>query len=90
VDWAARDRALSDKPDMFKMWLFKQSLSFCATGKNMKRWFGSEHTSCLNCDMPDEDSFTDYTAGMLAGLHYIAPRLTNWYHGYSNIIQIQS
>lgn len=56
VDWASRDRALSDKPDMFKMWLFKQSSTFCATGKNMKRWFGSEHTSCPNCDMPDEDS----------------------------------
>jgi hypothetical protein len=45
VDWESRDKALHGKPDMFKMWLFKQSSSFCATGKNMGRWFGSEHTS---------------------------------------------
>jgi hypothetical protein len=42
VDRAARDQALSDKPDMFKMWLFKLSSTFCATGKNMGRWFGSD------------------------------------------------
>jgi hypothetical protein len=23
MDWGARDRALDDKPDMFKMWVFK-------------------------------------------------------------------
>ena len=56
VDWKSRDKALCDKPDMFKMWLCKQSSSFCATGKNMGRWFGSEHTSCPNCNAPDEDA----------------------------------
>jgi hypothetical protein len=29
---------------------------FCATGINMGRWYGSEHTSCPNCDKPDEDA----------------------------------
>jgi hypothetical protein len=38
------------------MWVFKQSLKFCARGRNMGRWFGSEHTSCPNCGMEDEDS----------------------------------
>ena len=33
VDWESRNSALNGKPDMFKMWLFKQSSSFCATGK---------------------------------------------------------
>lgn len=56
VDWGSRDRALDDKPDMFKMWLFKQSSSFCASGKNMGRWYGAEHTSCPNCNAPDEDA----------------------------------
>jgi hypothetical protein len=56
VDWELRDKALHGKPDMFKMWLFKQVSSFCATGKNMGRWFGSEHTECPNCSQPDEDS----------------------------------
>jgi hypothetical protein len=56
VDWKSRDSALHGKPDMFKMWLFKQSLSFCPSGKNMGRWFGSEHTSCPNRNTPDEDA----------------------------------
>jgi hypothetical protein len=56
VDRESRDNALHCKPDMFKMWLFKQSSSFCAMGINMGRWYGSEHTSCPNCDKPDEDA----------------------------------
>jgi hypothetical protein len=56
VDWESRNSALHGKPDMFKMWLFKQYSSFCATGKNMGRWFGSKHTACPNCGQPDEDS----------------------------------
>ena len=56
MDWESRDSALHGKPDMFKMWLFKQSSSFCTSGKNMGRWFGSEHISCPNCNAPDEDA----------------------------------
>jgi hypothetical protein len=56
VDWKSRNSALHGKPDLFKMWLFKQSLSFCPSGKNMGRWFGSEHTSCPNRNTPDEDA----------------------------------
>jgi hypothetical protein len=56
VDWKSRDKCLSPKPDMFKMWIFKQSSIFCASGCNMGRWFSSEHTSCPNCGMEDEDS----------------------------------
>jgi hypothetical protein len=41
---------------MFRMWLFKQSSSFCASGKNMGRWFGSTGTCCPNCLRPDEDA----------------------------------
>jgi hypothetical protein len=41
---------------MFKMWMFKQSSKFRASGRNMGRWFSSEHTSCPNCGMEDEDS----------------------------------
>lgn len=56
IDWKARDNALSGKPDMFRQWLFKQSSTFCASGKNMGRWFGSEHTSCPNCQTKQEDA----------------------------------
>jgi hypothetical protein len=56
VDWKSRDKCLSPKPDMFKMWIFKQSSKFCASGRNMGHWFSSEHTSCPNCGMEDEDS----------------------------------
>ena len=56
VDWEARDKALDGKPDMFKAWLSKQSSTFCASGVNMGRWFGSPVTCCPNCLKPDEDS----------------------------------
>ena len=56
VDWKARDKCLAPKPDMFKMWVFKQGSKFCASGRNMGRWFSSEHTSCPNCGVEDEDS----------------------------------
>jgi hypothetical protein len=56
IDWKSRDKCLDPKPDMFKMWVFKQSSKFCASGCNMGRWFGSEHTSCPNCGLEDEDS----------------------------------
>jgi hypothetical protein len=56
VDWEARDRSLASKPDMFKIWLFKQGSSFCATGKNLGRWFGEPITCCPNCHCPQEDS----------------------------------
>lgn len=54
VDWEAREAALDSKPDMFKMWLCKQGSSFCATGRNMGRWFGDTATECPNCGQPDE------------------------------------
>jgi hypothetical protein len=56
VDWKSRDKCLAPKPDMFKMWVFKQSSKFCTSGRNMGHWFGSEHTSCPNCGMEDKDS----------------------------------
>jgi hypothetical protein len=55
VDWEARDRATSKKPEMFRQWLCKQCSGFCATGKNMGRWFGSDATCCPNCLAEDED-----------------------------------
>ena len=56
VDWAARDKVLSDTSDMFRVWLCKQCSSFCATGKNMGRWFGSDATSCPNCEEDQEEA----------------------------------
>lgn len=57
VDWVARDRALCGTTDMFRLWLCKQCSSFCATGKNMGRWFGSEATQCPNCKVDQEDAY---------------------------------
>ena len=56
VDWKARDHALSGTTDMFRIWLCKQCSSFCATGKNMGRWFGSDATQCPNCRVDPEDA----------------------------------
>ena len=55
-DWPSRDAALAGKHDMFRNSLSKQSSSFCATGKNMGRWFDSEVTCCPNCLAPHEDA----------------------------------
>ena len=57
ADWAARRRVLQHKPDMFKAWLFKQTSSFCATGRNMARWFDDDITECPNCGVADETSW---------------------------------
>jgi hypothetical protein len=56
IDWEARDKALDSKPDMFKIWLCKQGSGFCATGKNMQRWFGNEITHCPKCGSANEDA----------------------------------
>lgn len=56
VDWESRDKVLSSTTDMFRIWLCKQCSTFCASGKNMGRWFGSEATQCPNCEEQQEDS----------------------------------
>ena len=56
VDWEARDQALAGTTDMFRTWLCKQCSSFCTTGKNMGRWFGSDATQCPNCRVDPEDA----------------------------------
>ena len=47
-DWERRAACLKGKPEMYQLWLSKQSTNFCATGVNMGRWFGTV-TSCPNC-----------------------------------------
>ena len=56
VDWVSRDKALAQTTDMFRTWLCKQCSSFCATGRNMGRWFDSDATECPNCHQESEDS----------------------------------
>jgi hypothetical protein len=48
VDWERRAACLKGKPEMYQLWLSKQSTDFCATGINMGRWFRTV-TSCPNC-----------------------------------------
>jgi hypothetical protein len=54
VDWDQRDACLRGKPEMYQLWLSKQSTGFCATGVNMGRWFDATVTSCPNCSSPKE------------------------------------
>jgi hypothetical protein len=37
------------KPEMYQLWLSKQSTGFCATGVNMGHWFDATVAWCLNC-----------------------------------------
>jgi hypothetical protein len=48
VDWERRAACLKGKPEMYQLWLSKQSTDFCATGINMGRWYRTV-TSCPNC-----------------------------------------
>ena len=41
---------------MFKQWLFKQGSGWCASGRNMGRWYGTDYTLCPNCNAPEEDA----------------------------------
>jgi hypothetical protein len=54
VDWEHRAACLRSKPEMYQLWLSKQSTGFCATGVNMGHWFDATVTSCPNCFRPAE------------------------------------
>lgn len=66
---------------MFRIWLAKQCSSFCATGKNMGRWFGSEITQCPNCGVPEEDTahlLHCPDTGRSSYFRYEAQRIQSW------------
>ncbi len=54
VDWLALHKALQGKPPGYRTWLTKQHSNFCATGVNMRWWFGHTDNRCPNCLMPAE------------------------------------
>ena len=54
VAWDALDDMLHTKPPGYRIWLTKQQSGFCATGVQMKRWFGAENDRCPNCLSPAE------------------------------------
>jgi hypothetical protein len=56
VAWSTLDSALRSKPDMFQVWLSKQSIGICATRKNMSRIQCLLDDKCPNCLQPQETS----------------------------------
>ena len=49
VAWSTLDSVLRTKPDMFQVWLSKQSIGICATWKNMSRIQDLLDDKCPNC-----------------------------------------
>ena len=49
VDWSALRSALASKPDMYGVWLAKQTIGICATRRNMFRLGNSADDRCPNC-----------------------------------------
>ncbi len=56
VDWGTLDLVLLTKPDIFQVWLSKQSIGICATWKNMSRIQDLLDDKCPNCLQPQETS----------------------------------
>ncbi len=56
VAWSTLDSVLWTKPDMFQVWLSKQSIGICATRKNMSRIQDLLEDKCPNCLQPQETS----------------------------------
>ena len=48
VDWVALDKTLASKPDMYGIWLSKQSAGCCATRAHMKRLQDDLDNKCPN------------------------------------------
>ena len=49
IDWAALSSALAPKPDMYGVWLAKQTIGVCATRRNMTKIGGGLDDRCPNC-----------------------------------------
>jgi hypothetical protein len=56
VAWGTLDSMLRTKPDMFQVWLSKQSIGICVTQKNMSRIQDLLDDKCPNCLQPQETS----------------------------------
>jgi hypothetical protein len=53
VAWSALDAVMASKPDVYGVWLSKQSSGFCATGSQtqMARVHASRENRCPNCGL---------------------------------------
>jgi hypothetical protein len=57
IDWESRHRALSSSPDMYRIWLTKQTSNFSATGVQLSRYGMSlDDDRCPNCRTRGERS----------------------------------
>ena len=57
IDWVSRHRALSTSPDMYRIWLAKQTNNFSATGVQLSRYgMAIDEDRCPNCRTRGERS----------------------------------
>ena len=56
VAWTELDGALHSKPDMYQLWLSKQCIGICATGRNLARIQDILDNKCPKCGQARETS----------------------------------
>ncbi len=56
IEWDILRDAIASKPDMYGIWLAKQTNGSCATRRNMSRILGTADDRCPNCLMSPEKS----------------------------------
>eukprot|EP00956_Cyclotella_meneghiniana_P035637 scaffold116650_cov38-Cyclotella_meneghiniana.AAC.2 len=71
---SSRKKSVRRSPLVLKM---LHSSGFISSGKNMRRWFGSEHSQCPNCGKEDEDAQHLMHCPDPGGSHYFGKRCRN-------------
>jgi hypothetical protein len=49
IDWKSLNAVITNKPDMYGVWLSKQTIGICATRRSMARIMGITDDRCPNC-----------------------------------------
>ena len=56
VNWEDLQDSLALRPKMYQLWLGKQCLGYCGTGKMPRRWDKTANSSCPNCGIQKENA----------------------------------
>ena len=91
VDWKTLTECLRSKPQMYQLWLSKQSSGFCGTQDMVARWDATSDGKCPNCRCPESAAHLmvcpDRERTRL--LHAMADELQSWlsaHHGHRELV----
>ena len=91
VDWKTLTACLQSKPQMYQLWLSKQSSGFCGTQDMVARWDATSDGRCPNCRCRESSAHLmvcpDRDRTKL--LHAMADELQTWlskHHGHRELV----